>query len=40
MFRLINLRLDNTIEGPLPEQLEDVWICSWRSIAANPDKKI
>lgn len=40
MFRLINLRLDNTIPGPLPEQLEDVWNCSWRSIAADPDKKI
>lgn len=38
MFRLINLRLDNTIAGPLPEQLEDVWNCSWRSIAAEPDK--
>ncbi len=37
MFRLINLRLDNTISGPLPEQLEAVWDCSWRSIAAHPD---
>jgi AcrR family transcriptional regulator len=37
MFRLINLRLDNTISGPLPEQLESVWNCSWRSIAAHPD---
>jgi len=36
MFRLINLRLDNTISGPLPEQLESVWNCSWRSIAAPP----
>ncbi|HEX9022292.1 MAG TPA: hypothetical protein VF799_00480, partial [Geobacteraceae bacterium] len=38
MFRLINLRLDNTIAGPLPEQLEAVWDCSWRSIAAQADK--
>ena len=37
MFRLINLRLDNTITGPLPEQLEAVWNCSWRSIAAHPE---
>jgi AcrR family transcriptional regulator len=36
MFRLINLRLDNTIPGPLPEQLESVWDCSWRSVAAKP----
>lgn len=40
MFRLINLRLDKTIAGPLQEQLETVWNCSWRSIAAEPDKKI
>lgn len=37
MFRLINLRLDNTIGGPLPEQLEAVWNCSWRSIAAQTE---
>lgn len=37
MFRLINLRLDNTIPGPLPKQLESVWSCSWRSVAAQPD---
>jgi AcrR family transcriptional regulator len=37
MFRLINLRLDNTIAGPLPEQLEAVWNCSWRSIASQPE---
>ena len=37
MFRLINLRLDNTIPGPLPEQLESVWNCSWRSVATQPD---
>lgn len=37
MFRLINLRLDDTIPGPLPEQLESVWNCSWRSVATQPD---
>jgi TetR/AcrR family transcriptional regulator, repressor of fatR-cypB operon len=37
MFRLINLRLDNTVTDPLPEQLEAVWDCSWRSIAAHPE---
>lgn len=37
MFRLINLRLDNTIPGPLPQQLEAVWDCSWRSIAAKDE---
>jgi len=37
MFRLINLRLDNTIPGPLPKQLEAVWNCSWRSVAAQPN---
>lgn len=36
MFRLINLRLDDTIPGPLPEQLESVWNCSWRSVATQP----
>ncbi len=37
MFRLINLRLDNSIDGPLPDQLETVWSCSWRSVAAHPE---
>jgi AcrR family transcriptional regulator len=37
MFRLINLRLDNSIEGPLPDQLETIWNCSWRSVAAHSD---
>lgn len=36
MFRLINLRLDNTLAEPLHEQLETLWKCSWRSIVAEP----
>ncbi len=36
MFRLINLRLDNTLAEPLHEQLETLWNCSWRSIVAEP----
>lgn len=33
MFRLINLRLDCTIEGPLSKHLDTVWECSWRGVA-------
>ena len=36
MFRLINLRLDNTLAEPLHEQLETLWKCSWCSIVAEP----
>lgn len=33
MFRLINLRLDCTIEGPLSKYLDTVWECAWRGVA-------
>ncbi|HEY3307974.1 MAG TPA: TetR/AcrR family transcriptional regulator [Desulfuromonadaceae bacterium] len=33
MFRMINLRLDCTIEGPLSKHLETIWECAWRGVA-------
>src|SRR5512133_1142597 len=33
MFRMINLRLDCTIEGPLSRHLDIVWACAWRGVA-------
>ncbi len=33
MFRMINLRLDGTIEDFLPTHLEDIWKNSWRGIS-------
>ena len=40
-IRLITSRLDGLIDNPLPEYLESVWSCSWKSVSiANslPDK--
>lgn len=34
-IRMITSRLDGIIEKPLPEYVDSVWDCSWRSIAAN-----
>lgn len=33
MFRMINLRLDCTIEGPLSKHLDAIWECAWRGVA-------
>ncbi len=33
MFRLINLRLDCTIEGPLSKHLDSVWDSAWHGVA-------
>lgn len=33
-LRLIHLRLDGLADRPLPECLDELWPCAWRSIAA------
>lgn len=33
MFRMINLRLDCTIQGPLSKHLDTIWECAWRGVA-------
>jgi AcrR family transcriptional regulator len=33
-LRLIQLRLDGILDAPLPEYLDEIWQCSWRSVAA------
>ena len=33
-IRLVQLRLEGVIENPLTDSLEEVWECSWRSVAA------
>ena len=41
-LRLITSRLDGLIDNPLPEYLESVWSCSWKSVStayALSDKK-
>jgi AcrR family transcriptional regulator len=32
-LRLIQLRLDGILDAPLPEYLDEIWQCSWRSVA-------
>jgi TetR/AcrR family transcriptional regulator, repressor of fatR-cypB operon len=32
-LRLIQLRLDGILDKPLPEYLEEIWACAWRSVA-------
>lgn len=32
-LRLIQLRLDGILDAPLPEYLDDIWQCAWRSVA-------
>jgi AcrR family transcriptional regulator len=32
-IRLVQLRLEGVIEHPLVDDLEEVWACSWRSVA-------
>lgn len=33
-IRMITSRLDGVVEQPLNDYLDDIWLCSWRSIAA------
>ncbi|MDI6746239.1 MAG: TetR/AcrR family transcriptional regulator [Rhodocyclaceae bacterium] len=33
-IRLITARLDNVLAEPLPDRLDAVWKCAWRSVAA------
>jgi AcrR family transcriptional regulator len=33
-IRLITARLDNVLAEPLPDRLDAVWECAWRSVAA------
>ena len=33
MFRMINLRLDCTVQGPLSKHLDTIWECAWRGVA-------
>jgi len=33
-LRLITARLDGVLAEPLPDKLDLVWECAWRSIAA------
>lgn len=33
-LRLIQLRLDGVLNTPLPEYLDEIWQCAWRSVAA------
>ena len=33
-LRLIQLRLDGILDAPLPEYLDEIWQCAWRSVAA------
>lgn len=33
MFRMINLRLDCTFQGPLSMHLDTIWECAWRGVA-------
>lgn len=32
-LRLIQLRLDGILDKPLPEYLDEIWACAWRSVA-------
>jgi AcrR family transcriptional regulator len=32
-LRLIQLRLDGILDAPLPQYLEEIWQCAWRSVA-------
>lgn len=32
-LRLIQLRLDGILDAPLPEYLDEIWQCAWRSVA-------
>ncbi|MCW9058546.1 MAG: TetR/AcrR family transcriptional regulator [Gammaproteobacteria bacterium] len=32
-LRLIQLRLDGILDKPLPDYLEEIWACAWRSVA-------
>ena len=32
-LRLIQLRLDGVLDMPLPETLDEIWQCAWRSVA-------
>ena len=32
-LRMIHLRLDGLIDKPLPDCLDDVWSCAWRSVS-------
>ncbi|BAZ93039.1 transcriptional regulator [Thiohalobacter thiocyanaticus] len=32
-LRLIQLRLDGVLDTPLPEYLDEIWQCAWRSVA-------
>lgn len=33
-IRMITARLDGILEHPLPDYLEEVWACAWRSVVA------
>ena len=33
-IRLITARLDSVLAEPLPDKMESVWECAWRSVAA------
>ncbi len=33
-IRMITARLDGLLERPLPDYLEEVWACAWKSVAA------
>jgi AcrR family transcriptional regulator len=32
-LRLIQLRLDGILDAPLPDYLDEIWQCAWRSVA-------
>ncbi len=34
-LRMITARLDGILERPLPDYLDEVWACAWRSVAAH-----
>lgn len=35
MFRMIHLRLDEVIEVPLPQYIQNIWESGWRSVALD-----
>ena len=36
-IRMITSRLDGVVDKPLSDYLDDIWTCSWRSVAATSD---
>ena len=36
-IRMITSRLDGVVDQPLERYLDDIWTCSWRSVAASSD---